>query len=79
VFLQAVDCPNEGGFPRARRATNDHYLTPLDGEIDPSKHMKVAEPLVDVSTDDDVVSGFEPLVDHYLSLNPVIRESRIRE
>ena len=55
VLLQPVDYANEGGFPRSRGAEDDDDLPSLDGGGEAPQDVKAAEPLVYVSTDDDVV------------------------
>ncbi len=46
-LLQPVGTPEQGGLPRARRADDDHHLAFLDCEVDPVKHLRLPEELVD--------------------------------
>ena len=56
VLLQPVDRPDEGRLARAGRAEDDQHLARLDGQVDATQDVQLAEPLVDVAADDDAVA-----------------------
>jgi hypothetical protein len=53
VLFQAVDAADQGGFARARWATNDNALAFSDLQIYVAQHMKLAKPFIDFFEGDD--------------------------
>ncbi len=67
VFLQAVDGADKGGLAASRWSADDDYLAYLDSHVHTLQHVEIAEPLVHVSTDDDIFYGFESFLHHFAS------------
>ena len=57
VFLEPVDAPDQGRFPRARWPADDNPFAPFNHQVDVLEHVELAEPFVHIDDLNDVIVG----------------------